>query len=154
MAALRAFPVIRAALVIATVASVAHAATQKVLYAFQGPGAGDGQLPYAAPFMDSKGDLYGTTYYGGSHDLGIVYRLHRTKSGVWKETVLHSFAGGSDGSHVAGGVVMDSAGNLYGGTEYGGDPACGNGLGCGVIYELTQIGRAPVRTPRTGTIRM
>jgi uncharacterized repeat protein (TIGR03803 family) len=113
------------------------AGTLKVLYAFQGPGADDGQLPYAAPLMDSKGDLYGTTYYGGSHGLGTVYRLHRTKDGAWKETVLHSFAGGSDGSHVAGGVVMDSSGNLYGGTEYGGDPACGNGFGCGVVYQLT-----------------
>ncbi len=137
MALARAFRILGTALVVTTVVGAAQAGTLKVLYAFQGPGAGDGQLPYAAPFMDSKGDLYGTTYYGGSHGLGTVYRLHRTKSGAWKETVLHSFAGGSDGSHVAGGVVMDSSGNLYGGTEYGGDQACGPGLGCGVVYELS-----------------
>src|SRR4051794_1269488 len=100
MTAARAFHILGSALIVAAVVSAAHAGTQKVLYAFQGPGAGDGQLPYAAPFIDSKGDLYGTTYYGGSHGLGTVYRLHRTKDGAWKETVLHSFAGGSDGSHV------------------------------------------------------
>ena len=125
------------ALLVAAVASAAHAGTLTVLYAFQGPSAGDGQQPLAVPTMDSKGDLYGTTMYGGSHGGGIVYRLHRTKSGAWKESILHSFAGGTDGSHPAGGVIMDSSGNLYGGTEYGGDPACGGGLGCGVVYELS-----------------
>jgi len=82
MTAVRAFRILATTMVVATTATVAQAGTLKVLCAFQGPGGGDGQLPYAAPFMDSKGDLYGTTYYGGSHGLGIVYRLHRTKSGA------------------------------------------------------------------------
>jgi uncharacterized repeat protein (TIGR03803 family) len=81
------------------------------LYAFQGPDVSDGQQPLAAPIMDDKGDLYGTTEYGGSYSLGVVYRLHRTKSGAWKESVLHSFADGTDGSHPTGGVVMDGSGN-------------------------------------------
>lgn len=137
MAAARAVPIIGLALFVAATASVAQSGTLKVLYAFNGSGAGDGQLPLATPFMDDRGNLYGTTQYGGAYGVGIVYRLHRTKSGAWKETVLHSFAGGGDGSHPAGGLVMDGAGNLYGGTEYGGDQTCGGGYGCGVVYQLS-----------------
>ncbi|HEX3653545.1 MAG TPA: choice-of-anchor tandem repeat GloVer-containing protein [Rhizomicrobium sp.] len=140
MAAGRAFQIIRTAFVFAAFAGAAPAGSLKVLYSFQGPNGGDGAVPYAAPFMDSKGDLYGTTAEGGAQGFGVVYRLHRTKNGTWTETVLHAFTGGSDGGVSAGGVVVDKAGNVYGGTEYGGNPACGNGLGCGVVYELVPQG--------------
>lgn len=118
-------------------AAPVNAGSETVLYSFQGSSTGDGAEPYAVPFMDSKGDLYGTTAYGGFASQGVVYKLHRTKSGAWKETVLYGFTGESDGGYPAGGVVMDSKGNLYGGTEYGGNSNCGGGLGCGVVYELT-----------------
>jgi len=40
---------------------------------------------------------------------------------TWKEKVLYSFQGGSDGAVPAGGVVFDKAGNLYGATADGGN---------------------------------
>jgi len=65
---------------------------------------------------DAQGNLYGTTWSGGAWNLGTVYKLE--PSG--KETVLHSFTGGADGGNPAAGVVLDSAGNLYGTTVFGG----------------------------------
>jgi len=54
--------------------------------------------------------------------------------------VLYSFAGGNDGRHPRGGLLADSAGNLYGTTASGGNPAlCGND-GCGTVYELSPPG--------------
>lgn len=109
-------------------ASASFAATETVLYAFQGT---DGATPYAAPTLGADGNLYGTTLFGGTAGLGTVYELVHGGSG-WTEKVLHSFTGGSDGSWAYGGVVLDSKGNIYGGTRSGGGPN-----GCGVIYELS-----------------
>jgi hypothetical protein len=49
--------------------------------------------------------------------------------------VLHTFVGGNDGANPNGGVVFDSAGNLYGTTYLGGGSGCG-GKGCGTVFEL------------------
>jgi hypothetical protein len=57
-------------------------------------------------------------------------------SASWKEKVVYSFQGGTDGSLPAGGVIFDKAGNLYGLTIYGGSTACPPGS-CGTIYELS-----------------
>jgi len=54
----------------------------------------------------------------------------------WKEKVLYSFQGGSDGSTPAGGVVFDSAGNLYGATTDGGANNCPGPAQCGTVYQL------------------
>lgn len=106
---------------------------ERELYGFQGEG--DGATPYAVPIMDTKGNLYGTTIYGGAYGYGIVYKLSsRGKS--WTETVLHSFAGESDGAYAYGGVVVDGHGNLYGGTRDGGANCSG---ACGVVYELSPV---------------
>ena len=59
-------------------------------------------------------------------------------NGGWTESVLYSFAGGSDGSQPWGGVIFDQAGNLYG-TTYEGGGGC-NGFGCGTVFELTPSG--------------
>src|SRR6059058_4547006 len=99
------------------VASAANVGTETVLYAFRGFPAGDGANPLAAPIMDDKGNLYGTASAGGSGGCGMVYKLHRTRTGTWKETVLYNFACGDDGYGPAGGLVFDKAGNLYGGTQ-------------------------------------
>jgi uncharacterized repeat protein (TIGR03803 family) len=54
----------------------------------------DGVIPYAGLIHDAAGNLYGTTSYGGaSCYCGTVFKV--TTNG--KETVLHSFAGGTDG---------------------------------------------------------
>jgi uncharacterized repeat protein (TIGR03803 family) len=122
------------------VASAANAGTETVLYAFRGFPAGDGANPHAAPIMDDKGNLYGTASAGGGGGCGVVYKLHRTRSGTWKETILYSFACGDDGNGPLGGLVRDNRGNLYGGTELGGTGECvffGGRVGCGVVYKLT-----------------
>lgn len=53
-------------------------------------------------------------------------------------SVLHSFTGNSDGLAPGGaGVTIDRAGNLYGGTEFGGLGGCYLGFSCGVLYKLS-----------------
>src|SRR5215469_25109 len=56
------------------------------------------------------------------------------------ETVLHSFAGGNDGSSPAASVVMDAAGNLYGTTRLGG-PA-----NAGTVFKLSPAGTSWTET--------
>lgn len=116
----------------------AMAGSEKVLYAFQGSAADDGDTPYAVPTRDGKGNLYGTTLYGGADGDGIVYELVHSKSG-WKEEVLHSFSGGNDGEFPYGGVVLDKSGNVYGGTQLGGSNFSG------IVYELSPGARGKWR---------
>lgn len=117
------------------VSSTSLAGTETILYAFQGSAINDGNTPYAGVVMDASGNLYGTTIYGGTEGMGVVYELIRSGK-TWQEVVLHSFSGGSDGAYPYGGVVVDAAGNLYGGTRFGGNTQCSGG-GCGVVYELS-----------------
>jgi uncharacterized repeat protein (TIGR03803 family) len=100
------------------------------LYAFKDQP--DGALPYGGLIFDKTGNLYGTTYYAGVHDVGTVYKLTHTNGG-WTETVLYSFKGGTDGSRPISTLVSDEAGNLYGTTSDG-----GTGCACGVIFKLTR----------------
>jgi uncharacterized repeat protein (TIGR03803 family) len=101
----------------------------KTLYAFKGqPDAG---FPYGGLVFDSAANLYGTTYYDGKNDIGAIYELSPV-GGKWKETVLHSFAGGSDGNESLSTMVSDAAGNLYGTTIAGGASGCD----CGTIFKL------------------
>ena len=57
------------------------------------------------------------------------------------ESVLYTFTGGTTGSGPDAGVVIDSAGNLFGVTEEGGQTGgeCYS-YGCGVVYELSPDG--------------
>jgi uncharacterized repeat protein (TIGR03803 family) len=92
----------------------------------------DGVNPYARLVRDAAGNLYGTTFYGGTLGYGTVFEV--SKSG--KLTVLHSFNFSPDGGNPIGGLVLDKAGNLYGTTSGGGDTSCGFG-GCGTLFEIT-----------------
>jgi uncharacterized repeat protein (TIGR03803 family) len=87
--------------------------------------------------MDAKGDLYGTTEFGGDTSncvgiantgCGVVFKLSGTN-----ETVLYRFTGGADGAFPWPGVIMDAAGALYGTTNEGG------ATGGGVAFKL--VGR-------------
>src|SRR5580704_6265563 len=97
------------------VPSAARAAScETVLYSFKG--GSDGATPAAGLIADSNGNLYGTTSIGGDAGVGTGFEI--TVGGA--ETILHSFAGGNDGSYPAGGLIMDNLGNLYGTTPDGG----------------------------------
>jgi len=99
--------------------------TETLLHTFIGNRYGDGEWPaLASLILDPAGNVYGTTPYGGSSEIngGIVFKLAPTG----EETVLYTFTGTPNGSQPQGGLVRDSAGNLYGtasgdGTEGGGN---------------------------------
>ena len=115
-----------------TVFKATPGGTEAVLYSFKG--GSDGASPYATLTIDAKGNLYGTTFFGGTRGVGTVFKL--TPGG--QETVLHSFQSGHDGANPAGSVIMDAQGNLYGTTEGGGAP------GYGTVFKVTPIGTEAV----------
>jgi uncharacterized repeat protein (TIGR03803 family) len=82
----------------------------------------DGAYPFAGLIWDAAGNLYGTAQGGGGHvcksSCGTVFKLTPAAGGHWQETTLYAFKGGKDGSWVQGGVVFDTAGNLYGVTTF------------------------------------
>jgi uncharacterized repeat protein (TIGR03803 family) len=95
----------------------------------------DALAPYAGLIIDTAGNLYGATPYGGTYNVGTVFELSPQTGGNWTEKVLHSFGGRNDGASLYATPVLDAAGNLYGPTYYGGS-GC-NTYGCGTVYELT-----------------
>lgn len=86
--------------------------------------------PYGTLLMDSAGNLYGTTLRGGTYNAGTVFKL-TFANGIWTQTVLHNFTGGSDGGDPYGNVVMDKFGNIYGTASMGGQ------FGVGVVWKIT-----------------
>lgn len=88
--------------------------------------------------FDAVGNLYGIGG-PGTHQAGAVAELSRI-SGGWKETLLYSFCSQSqcrDGEPPEWGATLDSAGNLYGTTKFGGNSStqwCPTSGGCGVAY--------------------
>ncbi len=98
--------------------------TEQILYSFQG--GQDGASPYAGVVFDDAGNLYGTTGWGGAWEAGTVYQLTPSGQG-WTENILYTFSAGADGAGPLGGVIFDSAGNLYGATLTGKTP----------VYELS-----------------
>ena len=90
--------------------------TETVLYRFTG--SGDGAVPeYGDLIFDSAGSIYGTTG-SGAYGYGTVYKLTNS-GGNWTESTLYAFTANGDGFYPLGGVVFDSAGNLYGTTDTG-----------------------------------
>jgi uncharacterized repeat protein (TIGR03803 family) len=167
----------------------AHSQTYTVIHNFTAKG-NDGATPYGGPILDGKGNLYGTTYLGGTAGAGSVYKLSPSGSSwkytslysfkgghdgagpafgslaiganglfgttegggnlgvvfavcacVTKEKVIHSFGNANDGAQPIGGVVFDNAGNFYGTTSLGG--AFGNGI----VYKGTRYGQGWIENP-------
>src|SRR5438046_353484 len=94
----------------------AQAREQQELHSFTG--GSDGYIPEGRLLRDKQATFYGTTYGGGAHGQGVVFKL--APDGT--ERVLHSFVGGaSDGAYPTNaGLALDRAGNLYGMTQFGG----------------------------------
>jgi uncharacterized repeat protein (TIGR03803 family) len=112
---------------------------ETVLYSFAG-GANDGSGPLPAMLHDeTTGAFTGMTQFGGSANCGIVFQL-TPSAGVWTETVLYAFKGGSDGCLPVGHLKMDGSGNLFGVT-YSGGPA-----NTGAVFELSKTGQTWTET--------
>ncbi|HTZ98378.1 MAG TPA: choice-of-anchor tandem repeat GloVer-containing protein [Terriglobales bacterium] len=113
--------------------------TFTTLYNFcQQRGCADGANPVAG-LVQSNGNLYGTTRYGGASNYGEVFEISPTKL-----TVLYSFCSQpncSDGAYPDGTLVKASNGNFYGITRAGGISGCNTGGGCGTVFEITPAGR-------------
>jgi uncharacterized repeat protein (TIGR03803 family) len=92
---------------------------ESVLHSFS---SSDGHYPMAGVTLDAAGNLYGTTYQGGSYGAGTVFKLTPPSSGqaVWTETILHDFSNGADGGGPLAGVVLDPVGSVYGTAVAGG----------------------------------
>ena len=67
----------------------------------------------------------------------VVLVLAASAFAQWKEQVLYSFQGGTDGSAPAGAVVFDKQGYLYGATSFAASPSCAGVGGCGMVYRLS-----------------
>lgn len=110
------------------------------LHSFVG-GASDGATPLDSLISDASGNLYGTTYSGGSSNSGTVFKLAPDGSGGYTESVLYNFAGGASGGSPNSTLVLDASGNLYGTTsdyQYGmGWPSSEN---FGTVFKLTPDG--------------
>jgi uncharacterized repeat protein (TIGR03803 family) len=114
-----------------------HTWTKTTIYNFCSvSGCLDGEGAATALVLDSAGNLYGTTGGGGASDAGVVFKL-TPGTGAWTETVLHSFCSldqCADGGQPHAGLIIDSAGNLYGTASTGGLPCVYHGRthwGCG-----------------------
>jgi len=134
-----------------TVYKVDKTGKETVLYSFTG--ATDGGGPYYGNLVrDAAGNLYGTNGFGGSLSncsvgCGVVFKVDSTGH----ESVLYAFTGGADGANPRGGLVRDSAGNLYGTTYDGGIPGgCIFGYGCGTVFKLDTSGNLTTLYSFTG----
>jgi uncharacterized repeat protein (TIGR03803 family) len=101
---------------------IAPDGTYSLVYTF-GAYSMDGQTPKGGVTLDGDGNIYGTTFLGGSAGDGTVFKI--APDGT--ETLLHSFddIGTHEGKLPNGHLVVDAKGNLYGTTSGGGEAECG-----------------------------
>jgi uncharacterized repeat protein (TIGR03803 family) len=112
-----------------TLFKIATTGKETVLYTFTG--AADGANPLGNIVMDLQDNFFGVTYAGGIGSPGLGVIFEQSAAGV--QTVVHSFAGGTDGQNPYGGLLRDNSDNLYGTAVYGGDLSCGAN-GCGLAF--------------------
>ena len=94
----------------------------------------DGATSNAPVILDRKGNIYGTALQGGASNNGVIFKITPTGN----ESILYSFAGGSDGSKPEAGLVRDGSGNFYGTTNLGG------GADQGTVFKLASDGTEAV----------
>jgi len=128
--------IVLALTVVTTQPAQAQTYTFKVLYSFQG--GADGGYPYArltlgyTKWNTFNGTVYGTTYQGGSSNLGTVFVVDNKG----KETVLHNFAG-SDGAHPVGSLIQGPGRGLgRSPLTFFGTTGGGGSSGYGTVFKL------------------
>ena len=98
-------------------------------------------FPAGSIAVDSAGNVFGTTNSGGAKNLGTVWKLTPLttgkKAGTYTKKILHTFTAEKTGEYPLGGVLLDSSGNIYSTTTFGGSPDC---QGCGTVFELVPNG--------------
>jgi len=113
-----------------TVFKITSAGVFTILHSFAG-GAFDGEYPLAGLVEGTDGSFYGTAQFGGTSNLGTVFKI--TSVGVF--TILHSFAGGAfDGEYPIAGLIQAADGKFYG-TAYKGGTS-----NLGTIFEMNSGG--------------
>jgi uncharacterized repeat protein (TIGR03803 family) len=121
--------------VVYAVSPVSGGWKETVLHYFALDGAVDGIYPSSGVILDSAGNLYGTTGQCDSSCQGIAYKL---ATDGWTEATIYGFPGGADGARPEGGLVFDSAGNLYGTTSLGG------AHNAGTVFKLNPKGQETI----------
>src|SRR5713101_18092 len=112
--------------------------TLTVLHNFTGS-SGDGAVPAGPPMQATDGNFYGTTYMGGTNNLGTVYKM--TPAGTL--TTLHSFTSEANVNYPTGPLFQGSDGNLYG-TSYASGSALPPPPNNGAVYKITTVGKITV----------
>jgi uncharacterized repeat protein (TIGR03803 family) len=97
-----------------TVFMISVAGGERILQSFTG--GADGGVPHGGLVIDQGGNLFGTTFAGGSSGLGTVFEV--TASGQF--STLYTFPDSAHGSHPNAALTLGADGNLYGTTQYGG----------------------------------
>jgi len=126
-----------------TVFKITASGTLTTLWSFCNiAGCPDGAQPVAGLILIFGGDFYGTTFAGGAHGYGSVFKI--TPAGVL--STIYSFcsvSGCADGINPNA-LVQGNDGNLYGTTVHGGTGGCGGCHGGGVAFKLTAAGKLTV----------
>jgi uncharacterized repeat protein (TIGR03803 family) len=108
--------------------------TEEILHSFSNNGV-DGEHPNGGVLLDDTGDIYGTTYSGGTYPAGgTVFELAPRNGGGYAERILHNFNDGDNGDLPIGNLVLGPSGALYGVTIQGGHN------NCGTVFELKPSG--------------
>ncbi len=90
---------------------------------------GNGSAPQSGLTLATDGYYYGTASAGGNSGLGVLFRV--SPGGL--VTVLHNFAGSTDGALPFASVIQGSDGSLYGTT-------LGNSTTASTVYRYTASG--------------
>lgn len=126
-----------------TIFKIDTSGNETVLYNFASSSSSDGEGP-ASLLMDSSGDFFGVSLYGGTSancsqfvtpfaGCGTFFKL----DSAGHESVLYSFKGAPSGDgSVPTGLVMSSSGNFYGTTSAGGVICSGVNSGCGTVFKI------------------
>jgi uncharacterized repeat protein (TIGR03803 family) len=120
---------------VGTVFKVDSTGTETVVHVFTGGSDGpDGEYPYGGLVRDGRGNLYGTTAYGGTYGSGTVFKVNAAGT----ETILYNFGEvAGDGENPYAGLLLEGD-YLYGTTYYGG------AWGQGTVFKVTTKGKETV----------